>query len=151
MVKTIGATGLPLPPPEKDQPKSASISLAVCGAHMSGLPLNHQLVERGARLARKCRTAPQYRLYALTEFSPPRPGMVRAEDGAAIEVEVWDVPPATLGGFVDAIPAPLGIGTVALEDGTQVRGFLCEAHATRGARDITSLGGWRKFVQAGKP
>jgi allophanate hydrolase len=153
MVKTMGATGLPLPSREKvlSQGKSDSISLAVCGAHMSGLPLNHQLVERGARLARKCRTAPQYRLYALTEFSPPRPGMVRADDGAAIEVEVWDVPPATLGGFVDAIPSPLGIGTVALEDGTQVRGFLCEAHATRGARDITSLGGWRKFVQAGKP
>jgi allophanate hydrolase len=155
MVKTMGATGLPLPPQEKHLSGHESISLAVCGAHMSGLPLNHQLVERGARLARKCRTAPQYRLYALTEFSPPRPGLVRAPEGenagAAIEVEVWDVPPAALGGFVDAIPSPLGIGTVALEDGTQVRGFLCEAHATRGARDITSLGGWRRFIQGGQP
>ena len=150
MVKTMGAAGLPLPE-ERFPFENPSIKLAVCGAHMSGLPLNHQLVERGARLARKCRTAPRYRLYALTEFSPPRPGMIRADDGAAIEVEVWDVPPATLGGFVDAIPAPLGIGTVALEDGTQVKGFLCEAYAARGARDITSLGSWRNFIQGGKP
>jgi allophanate hydrolase len=127
------------------------VSLAVCGAHMSGLPLNGQLTERGARLARKCRTAPHYRLYALTDFSPPRPGMLRADGGAAIEVEVWDVPPAAFGGFVDAIPAPLGIGTVTLEDGAQVKGFLCEAHATKGARDITSLGGWRRFIQGDRP
>ena len=84
---------------------------------------------------------------ALTDFSPPRPGMVRADEGAAIEVEVWEVPPAAFGGFVDAVPAPLGIGTVTLEDGEQVKGFLCEAYATKGARDITGLGGWRRFIQ----
>ena len=151
MVKTMGATGLPLPEeisPEKGQ---NAIPLAVCGAHMSGLPLNSQLVERGARLERKCRTAPCYRLYALTEFTPPRPGMVRSDDGAAIDVEVWDVPPAAFGSFVDGIPAPLGIGTVTLEDGRQVKGFLCEAHATKAARDITGLGGWRKFIQVERP
>jgi len=118
---------------------------------MSGLPLNHQLVERGARLARKCRTAPGYRLYAFTEFTPPRPGMVRTGDGAAIEVEVWDMPLAAFGGFMNGIPAPLGIGTVALDDGEQVKGFLCEAYATKGARDITSLGGWRRFINGEAP
>jgi allophanate hydrolase len=151
-VDRMGATGLPLPSAAQgDAPggHTDTVRLAVCGAHMSGLPLNHQLTERGARLARKCRTAPQYRLYALTDFKPPRPGMVRAESGGAIEVEVWDVPAAALGGFVDAIPAPLGIGTVTLEDGQQVRGFLCEALATRGARDITSLGSWRQFLKGG--
>jgi allophanate hydrolase len=117
---------------------------------MSGLPLNGQLTERGARLARRCRTAPQYRLYALTDFSPPRPGMVRADAGAAIELEVWEVPTAAFGSFVDGIPAPLGIGTVTLEDGEQVKGFLCESHATRGAQDITGLGGWRSFIEGGK-
>jgi allophanate hydrolase len=116
---------------------------------MSGLPLNHQLTERGARLRRACRTAPHYRLYALTEFTPPRPGMLRAADGAAIEVEVWDIPAATLGGFVDIIPEPLGIGSVTLEDGQQVKGFLCEAFATQGARDITELGSWRQFIKGG--
>jgi allophanate hydrolase len=151
MVKTMGATGLPFPraQPEQNFEDKNLIRVAVCGAHMSGLPLNGQLVERGARLARKCRTAPQYRLYALMAFAPPRPGMVRADAGAAIEVEVWEVPAGAFGSFVEGIPAPLGIGTVTLEDGQQVKGFLCETHATRGARDITSLGGWRQFIQGG--
>jgi len=151
-VRSMGATGLALPAagtgtaaPRNGQ----TVDLAVCGAHMSGLPLNHQLTERGARLARRCRTAPHYRLYALTEFDPPRPGMLRAEDGAAIEVEVWEVPAMALGGFVDAIPEPLGIGTVTLEDGGQVKGFLCEARAVQGARDITRLGSWRRFMENG--
>jgi len=149
-VPTMGATGVPLPAAHAAHgPVCDAIPLAVCGAHMSGLPLNHQLVERGARLALNCRTAPEYRLYALTEFTPPRPGMVRADDGAAIEVEVWDVPRAAFGDFVAGIPAPLGIGTVTLDGGAQVKGFLCEAHAVSGARDITSLGSWRKFIQGG--
>ncbi|HYI88066.1 MAG TPA: allophanate hydrolase [Burkholderiales bacterium] len=152
MVKTMGATGRPFPGAreEKSFQDPSLIRVAVCGAHMSGLPLNSQLVERGARLARKCRTAPQYRLYALTEFAPPRPGMVRADAGGAIDVEVWEVPTGAFGSFVEGIPAPLGIGTVTLEDGKQVKGFLCETHATRGARDITSLGGWRQFIEGGK-
>jgi len=151
MVKTMGATGLPLPAVDTEETfkDQSLIRLAVCGAHMSGLPLNHQLTERGARLARKCRTAPQYRLYALTDFAPPRPGMVRADTGGAIDVEVWDVPATAFGGFVEGIPAPLGIGTVTLEDGQQVKGFLCETHATKGARDITSLGSWRQFIKGG--
>ena len=149
-VDKMGATGLALPAAEGgDAPAGQTVCLAVCGAHMSGLPLNHQLTERGARLARKCRTAPNYRLYALTAFAPPRPGMLRADTGAAIEVEVWDVPAAAVGSFVDGIPEPLGIGTVTLEDGQQVKGFLCEARATQGARDITSLGSWRQFIKGG--
>ena len=120
---------------------------------MSGLPLNHQLTERGARLAGNSRTAPNYRLFALTEFKPPRPGLVRDEAGgkagAAIELEVWEMPASAFGGFVDGIPAPLGIGSVTLEDGQQVKGFLCEAHATKGAREITGLGSWRQFIKGG--
>jgi len=154
-VKTMGATGLPLPtqnPQESLNPNL--IQVAVCGAHMSGLPLNHQLTERGARLVAKSRTASNYRLFALTDFKPPRPGLVRDPDGgaaggAAIEVEIWEVPASAFGGFVDAIPAPLGIGTLTLETGRQVKGFLCEAHATKGAREITSLGSWRQFIKGG--
>ena len=147
---TMGATGIPLPPARAPhEPAGDVIPIAVCGAHMSGLPLNHQLLERGARLAFSGRTASTYRLFALTEFAPPRPGMLRADGGASIEIEVWDVPPAAFGEFVAGIPPPLGIGTVTLEDGAQVKGFLCEAHAVAGARDITHLGSWRKFIQGG--
>ena len=149
-VKTMGATGLPLPTVTDVAPSfGQTIHVAVCGAHMSGLPLNHQLTERGARLVVKSRTASNYRLFALTDFKPPRPGLIRDDTGAAIEVEIWELPAGAFGGFVEGIPAPLGIGTLTLENGRQVKGFLCEAHATRGAREITSLGSWRKFIKGG--
>jgi len=151
-VTTMGATRRELPAPRPVRSIVAndaehSIRVAVCGAHMAGLPLNHQLTERGARLLRVCRPAPHYRLYALTDFAPPRPGMVRSDRGAAIAIEVWELPAERFGSFVDGIPAPLGIGTVMLEDGREVRGFLCESYAVQGARDITALGGWRAFVE----
>ncbi len=145
----LGATGVALPPAQDAPPTTARlgmVQLAVCGAHMSGLPLNRELTERGARLVRRARTAPRYRFYALEAFSPPRPGLVRGEPGAAIEVEVWELPKAAFGGFVDGIPAPLGIGTVELDDGTQLRGFVCEHYATPQAREITRLGGWRAYL-----
>jgi allophanate hydrolase len=152
-VTTMGATRHALLAPRRIGPIAPDdavrpIRIAVCGAHMAGLPLNHQLTDRGARLARVCRPAPHYRLYALTVFAPPRPGMVRSDRGAAIAVEVWELPAERFGSFVDGIPAPLGIGTVTLEDGREVRGFLCESYAVEGARDITALGGWRAFVES---
>ena len=148
MVATMGATGNALPPaaPAESRKDASTVRLAVCGAHMSGLPLNGQLLERGATLVRRCRTAPRYQLYALAGFTPARPGMLRADPGHAIEVEVWEVPTAAFGSFVDGIPAPLGIGTVELEDGETLRGFQCEAYAVSGAKDISELGSWRKFM-----
>ena len=147
LVTTMGATRLALPDPgAPTAPVPNSVRIAVCGAHLSGLELNHQLTGRGARLLRACRTAPCYRLYALARFAPPRPGMVRVESGHAIEVELWEMPAASFGSFVDAIPAPLGIGTIELADGEQVKGFLCESYATRNAQDISHLGGWRAYV-----
>jgi allophanate hydrolase len=143
----LGATGEPLP----DAPAAAArepgwVQVAVCGAHMRELPLNHEITRRGGRFVRACRTAPAYRLFALAGSDPPRPGLLRSDPGRAIEVEIWTLPTAQFGAFVAAMPAPLGIGTVALEDGGSVHGFLCEAHATKGARDITDFGGWRAYV-----
>lgn len=126
---------------------AAHIDLCVCGAHMHGLPLNHQLLERGARLLERTHTAPCYRLYALPGGPPARPGLVRQPaGGAAIEVEVWRLPQAELGGFVAGVPAPLAIGSIELADHRQVHGFLCEAHAAVGAQDITRHGGWRAWL-----
>jgi allophanate hydrolase len=125
-----------------------AVQLAVVGAHLSGQPLNRALADRGARLVRACRTAPVYRLYALRATVPPRPGLVRVagEPGAAVEVEVWELGEAAFGSFVAAIPPPLSIGTVTLEDGEAVKGFLCEAHAVAGADDISACGGWRAYL-----
>ncbi len=155
LVTRMGATGIQIPaeasPPRPSVP--AMVRVAVCGAHMSGLPLNPQLTERGAVLEQRTRTAPSYRLFALTDFKPPRPGMLRAQGaaeskatGTAIEVEVWQVPSEAFGSFVDGIPGPLGIGTVELENGEALRGFLCESYAVAGAEEITHLGSWRTYI-----
>lgn len=123
------------------------VQVAVCGAHLRGLPLNRQLTDRGARLLRATHSAACYHLFALPGGPPKRPGMVRvATGGAAIELEVWEMPVREFGSFVAGIPAPLGIGTVLLEDGTSVQGFVCEAFATAQAEDITALGGWRAYL-----
>ena len=128
------------------------LALAVVGAHLSGLPLNGQLLERGATLVEATRTAPSYRLFALPGTTPPKPGLQRVADGgAAIEVEVWAMPQATVGSFLALIPSPLGLGSVMLADGRHVHGFLCEAHALAGARDITELGGWRAYLRSLQP
>jgi allophanate hydrolase len=124
------------------------VPMAVVGAHLRGQPLNRELQLHGARFVRACRTAKCYRLYALTSGPPQRPGLVRvASKGAAIEVEVWDLPVEAFGKFTRSIPAPLAIGNVTLESGESVKGFVCEPIAVEGAQDITQLGGWRAFLQ----
>ncbi len=151
----LGATGHPLAPqatpigPVQSEPDAARLSLVVCGAHLSGLPLNLQVTERGGTLVRATRTAPRYRFYALPGGPPHRPGLIRQQQGGApIEVEVWSLPLSQVGGFLAGIPAPLGLGSVELEDGTWEKGFICEGIGAEGARDITDLGGWRAFMAA---
>ena len=122
-----------------------TLPIVVVGAHLSGLPLNHELTSNGAVFVREGRTAASYRLHALPT-TPPKPGMLRAEGGAEIAVEVWALEPEGFGRFVAGIPAPLSIGTVTLADGTTPKGFLAEAEACVGAEDITSYGGWRAYL-----
>ena len=128
------------------------VDVAVVGAHLSGEPLNAQLTERDARLLKTCRTASDYRLYALSGTNPAKPGLVRDPKfhGPGIEVEVWAMPEDRFGDFVAGIAAPLGIGTVTLDDGDEVKCFLCEAHALPDATEITHLGGWRAYRASSK-
>jgi allophanate hydrolase len=134
---------------------SEGICLAVVGAHLSGQPLNYQLVEMGATFVRSCRTAPHYRLFELPDMTPSKPGLVRCktDKGAAIELEIWQLSPEAFGLFVSRIPAPLCIGSIETEAASWVQGFLCEHHAIIDARDISSFGGWRPFRRSlvGKP
>jgi len=158
---TLGATPTPvagtpactgLPSGEVGAAGSGTVFVAVCGAHLSGLPLNHQLTSRGARLIGSPHSAPEYRLHALAGGPVQRPGMVRvAEGGSAIALEVWELPAAHFGSFVAGIPAPLGIGKVKLADGSEVPGFICEGLGIAGATDITHFGGWRAWLAAGAP
>jgi allophanate hydrolase len=153
---TQGATGEPLPAmvPVKGLQTPKTVRVAVVGAHLSGMPLNGQLTERGATLSGSAETAAHYRLFALPGTTPPKPGLLRvaANQGARIALEIWDMPVAEYGSFVALIPAPLGIGTLELGDGSSVQGFVCEAQALQdGALDISHLGGWRAYIQSRKP
>jgi len=126
-----------------------SILAAVVGAHLSGMALNFQLQDLGAAFVKETETAPVYRLFALPDSTPPKPGMLRtAEGGAPIKVEIWRLTPSAFGRFVAAIPGPLGIGDVRLADGSAVKGFLVEAEGVRGAEEITGYGGWRAYMAA---
>ena len=122
------------------------IAIAVVGAHLTGMPLNHQLTSRGGRLLEQTTTAATYRLYALANTTPPKPGLVFDKDGAAIIVEVWALPRTALADFLEEIPAPLGLGTLTLADGRQVTGFICEPRALQDAEDVTGFGGWRAYI-----
>jgi len=147
---TIGITPASIEGQLPVEQKTDEIHLAVVGAHLSGQPLNHQLTSRGARLVKTDRTARNYRLYALANTTPPKPGLVRvAEDaGEGIELEVWSMGPREFGSFVAEVPPPMTIGTATLDDGTTVKSFLCEPGALAGAQEITHLGGWRAFLSA---
>lgn len=129
-------------------PDETEIAIAVCGAHMSGMALNQELTSRGGRLLEATRTAPRYRLYALAGGPPQRPGLLRIEKGAKIEIEVWALPKSAVGTFLEGVPAPLSIGTVELESGAKAHGFLVETTGVQGAEDVTHLGSWRKFREA---
>jgi len=127
---------------------SDQVKVAVCGAHLSGMPLNWQLAERGATLVAETETSENYRFYALAGGPVKRPGLMRCEsDGCKIKVEVWSVPVAEFGAFVSAIPHPLGIGKLELISGEWVSGFICEEAGLVGAEDISELGSWRNYIE----
>ncbi|WP_436913786.1 allophanate hydrolase [Acinetobacter schindleri] len=125
-----------------------SVKLAVVGAHLSGMPLNFQLTTRGGTLIKQTRTTSHYKLYALKNTTPPKPGLQYSAKGCSIEVEVWDIPRALFGDIVAEVPAPLGIGNVQLIDGIWAKGFICEGYALEDATDISHFGGWREFMKS---
>jgi allophanate hydrolase len=145
----LGATGWAQPQPASGvaEPHDGTIELVVVGAHLSGMPLNFQLRELGARFSRAVKTLPAYRLFALAGQSIPKPGLVRIVNGGGVslEVEVWRLSPDAFGRFVAAVPPPLVIGTILLEDGTAPKGFLVETAGLGEAADISTYGGWRRF------
>jgi allophanate hydrolase len=146
----IGATGWSLPTQleltEASDPNE--IAIAVVGAHMSGLPLNHELTRLGGRFLKAAKTSDSYRLFSLPDGPPSRPGLIFDNDGQAIELEVWVIPESKMGAFVKGIPRPLGIGTVVLENGETVNGFICEFSGVTGAEDVTAFGSWRHYLNS---
>ena len=128
--------------------KSSSVRLAVVGAHLKGMPLHSQLVERNARFIKSCKTARFYQLFALANTTPPKPGLVRIKEGGdQIELELYDLPQESIGSFFNLIPAPLGLGTIELDDGSWVKGFICEPVGIVGATNISHYGGWKNYLK----
>jgi allophanate hydrolase len=151
----VGATGRRIEQPSVVSGATANknvcptVRLAVAGAHLRGQPLHPELLKTGARFVRACKTASGYRFCAFMDLNPPKPGLLRDDAGAgAIDVEIYELPIAGFGALVQSVAPPLAIGTVILEDGEAVKGFLCESFAAQQARDITSFGGWVAFREA---
>lgn len=155
---TLGATGKRLSDASKPVLRSVApmnspdrMQVAVCGAHMRGLALSHQLEALGGLFEREAQTDVNYALYAFENMDPPRPGLVR--DGTprsnGIALELWSLPTQNIGALLQLIAPPLGLGTIELSDGSKAQGFLCEAYAIDHATDITEFGGWRSFLAAG--
>jgi len=147
----LGATRWSLPqrpPGQSIAPAADEIALAVVGAHMSGLALNHELTRLDARFLYPAKTVAGYRLYSLPGGPPFRPGLIADASGSAIELEVWALPAARFADFIKGIPRPLCIGTLQLDNGAEVKGFLCEPSGTVGAQEVTNFGGWRAYLNA---
>jgi allophanate hydrolase len=141
-----GSTHRMEPAPPSAPPAERTLPIAVVGAHLRGMPLLGELTALDARLRTVTVTAPEYRLFAL-DTVPAKPGLIRVgPGGSAIEVEVYDLPIRNVGVFLAGISSPLGLGTVHLENGEEVHGFLCEPIAADGAPDVSAYGGWRAYV-----
>jgi allophanate hydrolase len=149
----MGATGQPLPRGDMAHRASAQdglIEIVVVGAHLSGMPLNHEITRNSGHFRRAVATTADYSFHALAGGPPKRPGLLRVADGAGAPVatEVWALPPEGFGRFVAGIPSPLGVGTVRLADGTAPKGFLVEPEGLAGAEDISRFGGWRAYMSS---
>ena len=143
--KALFPAPVPVPPLDLEG-RMERVKLAVVGAHLKDMPLHWQLTSRDARFVREAKTAPAYRLYAMADSVPPKPALVHSSDGAAIALEIYELDMAAFGSFVAEVPPPLAIGTVTLEDGSMVKGFVAEPRAITNAEDITALGGWRAYI-----
>ena len=151
---TLGATDEALPESATTlepflEASEPSVRIAVVGAHLRGMPLNGQLTACHARFIRESSTSDAYRLYALADTVPPKPGLIRVPPGtgARIAIEVWEMPLSFYGSFVAQIPSPLGIGQISTFDNELIQGFLCESQAIEGSKDITAYGGWKAYLK----
>jgi allophanate hydrolase len=137
-----------VPPPLDLAHREDHVKLAVVGAHLEGMPLHWELTTRDARLLARTKTAAAYKLYAIADSVPPKPALVHVGlGGSAIEIEVYELSLTHFGSFVANVPPPLAIGTLTLESGEAVKGFIAEPRAITGAEDITSFGGWRGYME----
>lgn len=130
---------------------SEFMNIAVAGLHLTGQPLNHQLLTLGGTLVKACLTANRYKMYLIEDEKSKKPGLAQVptgESGHAYEIEIWALPLEHIGKFLSFIPAPLGLGTVILEDGSTVKGFICEPRVLTEGKDISVFSGWKAYLNS---
>ena len=121
-----------------------TVQLAVNGTLMRGLELNGNLLAVGASFVRTDKTEPNYRLWSIKDRHP---AMLRvSKGGAAIAIEIWDVPTTGLSEILLQEPPGLCIGKVRLADGEVLLGVIGEAILCEGQHEITAWGGWRAYI-----
>ena len=146
----LGGTKFELENPnDLEEYHDSYLDIAVCGAHMEGLSLNWQLKDLGAHFVQKSKTSSYYNLFALTNLNPIRPGLLRSinKEDNAINLEIWSIPKKNFGKFIEYVQPPLSIGSVELEDGKWIKGFLCEKSGTVNAENISKIGDWREYIK----
>mgnify|MGYP002518912438 CR=1 FL=1 len=114
---------------------------------MRGMPREKNLLHAGAIFPREAAAASCYCLWSIDDNNP---AMLRvpADDPCAVSVavEVWQVPAAGLASVFMKEPEGLSIGKVTLSDGEVVLGVIGEPELVRGRKEISSYGGWRKYI-----
>jgi allophanate hydrolase len=144
---------LPVDGPSEPRRDAGTTQLVVVGHHLTGQQRNGELTGRGGVLRETTTTGPRYRLLRVGD-DEPAPALLRVPgDGAAIEVELWELPAAGLPGFLAGLPPVLSLGRVELADGRTVPGLVGDASVVTGAAgipvtDITASGGWRAHLRA---
>lgn len=124
------------------------VELLVCGLHMRGFPLEHQLLELGAKYSYTTQTAPEYKMVHINT-GINKPGLIKqTSSGTSFEVEVWIMDSSKLGMFLKKLGSPLGLGNVVLENKKEIIGFICEGYAEKVYEDISEYGGWKNFVNS---
>ncbi|MBP2268038.1 allophanate hydrolase [Pseudarthrobacter sp. PvP004] len=144
-----GAAGARTAAPMAPWPVAAGagvVPLVVVGAHRKGQPLAAELERRGAFWDGQVVTASRYRMVAL-ETMPPKPGVVRSEQGTGLVAERWLLSESALGSFLADLPEPMLLGSITLDDGSTAVGFACDAVAAASARDISEYGDWIKYLE----
>jgi gamma-glutamylcyclotransferase (GGCT)/AIG2-like uncharacterized protein YtfP len=114
---------------------------AFYGTFTSG-QLGHANLQ-GARFVERTRTAPRYRLLLVDGLWP---GLIPADDGIAIECELYSCSEELLKRLAAIEPPGWGRAALELEDGRRVEAFLADPKLAAASVDVSEHGSWAAFV-----
>ena len=98
---------------------------------------------QGAQLLGRARTATGYRLYRVDDRWP---ALVRADDGVAIDVELYECTEAHLEQLTALEPPGWNREPLVLEDGREVEAFIGDESLVARGVDVSEHGSWAAHV-----